>query len=88
MLWGVTCHGIPVALGEVIVKTSRLLRLMMVWAWLVEASAGLALALLSWTSGTGIQDLGTLAGGVTSIANALNESLVIVGESDGANTGR
>jgi probable HAF family extracellular repeat protein len=40
----------------------------------------------SWTSGTGMQDLGTLAGGVTSIANALNESGIIVGESDGAST--
>src|SRR3979411_146787 len=34
-----------------------------------------------------MQDLGTLAGGVTSIANALNESGIIVGESDGAKTG-
>jgi len=41
----------------------------------------------SWTSGTGMQDIGTLPGGVTSIANAINESGVIVGQSDGANTG-
>jgi probable HAF family extracellular repeat protein len=41
----------------------------------------------SWTSGNGMQDLGTLAGGLTSIANAINESGVIVGESDGTSTG-
>jgi probable HAF family extracellular repeat protein len=40
----------------------------------------------SWTSGTGLQDLGTLAGGVTSVANAINESGVIVGQSDGTST--
>jgi probable HAF family extracellular repeat protein len=41
----------------------------------------------AWTSGTGMIDLGTLAGGVTSIANAINLSGIIVGQSDGTNTG-
>ena len=34
-----------------------------------------------------MKDLGTLAGGVTSIANAINASGVVVGQSDGSNTG-
>lgn len=40
----------------------------------------------AWTSGTGMIDLGTLAGGVTSIANAINSSAIIVGQSDGSTT--
>lgn len=41
----------------------------------------------AWISGTGIIDLGTLLGGVTSIANAINWSGIIVGQSDGSATG-
>ncbi len=41
----------------------------------------------SWTAGTGMKDLGTLAGGVTSIANSINATGVIVGQSDGTSTG-
>jgi probable HAF family extracellular repeat protein len=41
----------------------------------------------AWTSGTGMINLGTLTGGVTSIANAINSSAIIVGQSDGSNTG-
>lgn len=41
----------------------------------------------AWTSGTGMIDLGTLAGGVTSIANAINLSGLIVGQSDSSSTG-
>ena len=40
-----------------------------------------------WIPGTGMINLGTLAGGVTSIANAINSSGVIVGQSDGFTTG-
>lgn len=35
-----------------------------------------------WTSGGGLKDLGTLSGGNTSIANAINSSGVIVGQSN------
>jgi probable HAF family extracellular repeat protein len=35
-----------------------------------------------WTSGGGLQDLGTLEGGDTSVANAINASAVIVGQSN------
>jgi probable HAF family extracellular repeat protein len=35
-----------------------------------------------WTSGVGMKDLGTLAGGDTSIANAINASGVVVGQSN------
>jgi hypothetical protein len=77
MLWGVTCHGILVALGEVIVKTSRLLRLMMVWAWLVVTSAGLALA-QQYT----ITDLGVLKGDNESSGFWINNSGQVVGCSD------
>ena len=77
MLWGVTCHGILVALGEVIVKTSRLLRLMMVWAWLVVASAGVALA-QQYT----ITDLGVLKGDNESSGFWINNSGQVVGCSD------
>jgi probable HAF family extracellular repeat protein len=41
----------------------------------------------AWTSGSGMIDLGTLPGGVTSIANAINLSGIIVGQSDGSSTG-
>ena len=41
----------------------------------------------SWISGSGFRDLGTLSGGVTSIANAINSSGVIAGQSDGTSTG-
>ena len=40
----------------------------------------------AWMSGTGMIDLGTLAGGVTSVANAINSSGTIVGQSDGSST--
>jgi probable HAF family extracellular repeat protein len=35
-----------------------------------------------WTSGGGLKDLGTLAGGNTSLANAINSSGVVVGQSN------
>jgi probable HAF family extracellular repeat protein len=41
----------------------------------------------SWISGKGMTDLGTLWGGVSSMANAINSSGVIVGQSDGKTTG-
>jgi len=41
----------------------------------------------TWTQGAGMIDLGTLAGGVTSVANAINSSGIIVGQSDGSSTG-
>ena len=41
----------------------------------------------AWTSGTGMIDLGTLTGGETSIANAINSSGIIVGQSDGSAIG-
>jgi probable HAF family extracellular repeat protein len=40
----------------------------------------------AWTSGKGMIDLGTLAGGITSLAYAINSSGIIVGQSDGSST--
>ena len=41
----------------------------------------------TWKSGAGMRDLGTLPGGVTSSANAINSAGTAVGQSDGTATG-